>query len=122
MILREAALVLGVGCGWIAVAPTRKVTRWVALWQALAAAVALGLHLHARVAWELGVRRPVYLASVPRGVTLDRGIALWLCASLLCVALAALRWRPTPAPTLLRAASGATAAMLATAAWWLRDA
>jgi hypothetical protein len=82
----------------------------------------MALHLRGRVAWELGVRRPAYLAAVARGAQLDRGVALWLGASLLGIAVCALRWREGASPGLLRASAGATAVLLAVAAWWLRAA
>lgn len=63
---------------------------------------------------------------VPRlgraGEALDRGVALWLGASLLGLAVCALRWREGASAGLLRASAGATAVMLALAAWWLRAA
>lgn len=122
MILRDAVAVLAVGAGWIAVSPTRRVTRVVAVWQVVATVGLLALHLRGRVAWELAVRRPAYLAAVARGEQLDRGVALWLGASLLGLAVCALRWREGAPAGLLRASAGATAVMLALAAWWLRAA
>ncbi len=122
MILRDAVAVLAVGAGWIAASPTRRVTRAVAVWQVVATVGLLALHLRGRVAWELAVRRPAYLASVARGEALDRGVALWLGASLLGLAVCALRWREGASAGLLRASAGATAVMLALAAWWLRAA
>ncbi len=122
MILRDAVAVLAVGAGWIAASPTRRVTRAVAVWQVAATVTLMALHLRGRVAWELDVRRPAYLAAVARGEQLDRGVALWLGASLLGIAVCALRWREGASPGLLRASAGATAALLAVAAWWLRAA
>ncbi len=122
MILRDAVAVLAVGAGWIAASPTRRVTRVVAVWQVAATVTLMALHLRGRVAWELGVRRPAYLAAVARGEQLDRGVALWLGASLLGIAVCALRWREGASPGLLRASAGATAVLLAVAAWWLRAA
>lgn len=122
MILRDAVAVLAMGAGWIAASPTRRVTRAVAVWQGVATVALLAVHLRGRVAWELGVRRPAYLAAVARGEQLDRGVALWLGASLLGLAVCALRWREGASLGLLRASAGATALMLAVAAWCLRGA
>lgn len=116
MMLRDAAAALAVGAAWIGAAPTRRITRVVAAWQALATAAVVALHLRGRVAWELDLRRPVYLASVARGESLDRGATLLLSASMLSLALALLRWRPGVSPGDLRAAGGVTAALLAASA------
>lgn len=122
MILRDAVAVLAASAGWIAASPTRRVTRAVAVWQVMATGALLAAHLRGRVAWELAVRRPTYLAAVARGEQLDRGVALWLGASLFGIAVCALRWREGASPGLVRASAGATAVMLAVSAWWLRGA
>lgn len=120
MILRDAVAVLAVGAGWIAASPARRVTRAVALWQGVATVALIAVHLRGRLAWELTVRRPAYLSSLARGEALDRGVALWMGASLLGIAVCALRWREGASTGLVRASAGASAVMLAVAAWWLR--
>lgn len=120
MILRDAAATLALGAGWIALSPSRRVTRAVAVWQALATAVAVATHLRGRVAWELDVRRPLYLASRARGEWLDRGVYVLLGASWLSLALCVMRWREGASPRALRGMGATTAALFAASAWALR--
>lgn len=120
MILRDAALVLAAGAGWIALSPARRITRWVALWQLAATAATVATHLAGRVAWELDTRRPLYLAHRARGELLDRGALVLLAASFLSAALCVTRWRAGPAELRLRVMGATTAALFACAAWMVR--
>lgn len=120
MILRDAALTLALGAGWIALAPARRVTRAVALWQALATIAVVATHLRGRVPWELDVRRPLYLASRARGEWLDRGVSLLLGAAFLSLAVCVLRWREGASSRALCAMGATTALFFAASAWMLR--
>lgn len=120
MILRDAAATLALGAGWIALSPARRVTRAVAVWQALATVTVVAAHIRGRVAWELDVRRPLYLVSRARGEWLDRGVYLLLGAAWLSLALCVLRWREGASTRGLRAMGAVTAGLFAAAAWMVR--